>query len=105
MATEDTPLETVINCRWDAKEGDRETYDFIFDIAVLMTISSDRGISAAGGLLLKIVNEWEKNPRFVTMPVISAAYDLALEWQEQERSPDDLGLDVLWQDVLDGYAS
>lgn len=105
MATESTPLETIINHRWDGKSGDRETYDLIFDVAILMTKTQDIVDLAVGKLLLQIINDWEKNPRFVTVQTVSSAYDLAREWQDKEQELDMISLEEIWDGAPELEAS
>lgn len=60
--------------RWDHHEADRETYDLIFDEAMEFI---RRGEKEQGGLLLNIVNEWERSRRSVPITVLAKALELA----------------------------
>lgn len=80
MGTEEkTPSETQVFFRWENHEDDRETYDLIFDQAVHMIQHEHK---AMGTLLMRLINDWEKNRRNVCVSVISAALDVATEYRD-----------------------
>lgn len=67
--------------------NDEETYDLIFDQALHLMTHDD---TTTGKLLWRIVNEWQKNPRSVPMPIMVAALDLAEEIASVRELEDDL---------------
>lgn len=79
--------------RWSNCEEDHAAYDLIFDQAMNL-ISNDE--KTVGTLLMRIINEWEKDARSIPMPVISAALDLAQEHAAIRELTD--GLRVTFQE-------
>lgn len=73
--TESTPEQTVVDKRWDGREDERKTYDFIFNVALAMTRDPEH--SSMGELLFFIINDWEKNPRLVPQYLIQATFKVA----------------------------
>jgi hypothetical protein len=74
-----TPTETQVMYRWDNYDSDRETYDLIFEQALHM-IKHEH--NTMGTLLMRLINDWEKNRRNVCVSVISAALDVATEYRD-----------------------
>lgn len=87
--------------RWTGREADYETYDLIFDQAINL-ISNDE--KTVGTLLMRIINEWEKDERSVPLPILAAALDLAQEHAAIRELTD--GLRVTFQEPpADGMPS
>lgn len=74
--------DTQVMYRWDNHQDDMDVYDEMFTEALTM-ISGDS--KTVGKLILMIINDWEKNRRSVSMPVINAAYEVVQERQQRRN--------------------
>lgn len=78
-------MEVIVDNRWDGHEDDHSIYNEIFDEAVLEIANGDDKV---GALLMSIINEWEKSPRAIPMPVLNRAYEYVLEQQRMRELSD-----------------
>lgn len=86
--TMDTSDDLRSSYRWAGREFDHATYDLIFTEALDM-ISSEAD-KATGTLLMRIINEWERDARSIPVPVIVSALDVATEHQGIRELTDQL---------------
>lgn len=66
------------------KPDDRETYDFIFEVATDLCLKYDKSsyLYQTGALMFVILNQWERGELRQGLPTISQMYTTAMAFRE-----------------------